>query len=137
MVDGPFRRLVKTCTCRFSELYTEFKNVLRTKRDTKRVIFNVFVPHTLHTPPLAPEGWLTSSSTFPQFIIRLRRAVALPRNFEKFLPNLSQPSLYSDYIEAKIRIYIYIARDDLLIFTHDKSMVIQLYKLDIRGRQTR
>lgn len=132
MVDGPFRRLVKTCTCRFSELYTEFKNVLRTKRDTKRVIFNVFVPHTLHTPPLAPGGWLTSSSTFPQFIIRLRRAVA---NYPEILRNLSQPSLYSDYIEAKIRIYIYRGRDDLLIFTHDKSMVIQLYKLDIR--QTR
>lgn len=134
MVDGPFRRLVKTCTCRFSELYTEFKNVLRTKRDTKRVIFNVCPTYAAYTTSCA-GGMVNFVLHLPSIYNSTSQSSGqLSRNFEKFLPNLSQPSLYSDYIEAKIRIYIYRGRDDLLIFTHDKSMVIQLYKLDIRQR---
>lgn len=103
------------CTCRFSDLYTEFENRFTNGKGYETCYFQRVCPTyklaAIYGQPFGGwSGWLTwtiarSSSTFPQLVISLWSGGQLARNFEKF-SLIWQPSLYN-YIEAKIRIYIY------------------------------
>lgn len=100
----------------FRSIYTRNLKTFYERKGIRNVIFNVFVLHTLastYTTPCAERLTSTmarSSSAFPQFIIWLwSNYREIFRNFSQISETLSysrQRSLYN-YIEAKIRIYIY------------------------------